>query len=181
MSILAGKMTLRSVGEAFTREVGVCFGRRMTGGEIVVLIGDLGAGKTTFVKGLAQGLDVDPTEVTSPTFLRVQEYEGRVPLHHVDAYRLEGGAEEFRAHGGEELFEDGGVTVIEWGDRILKALPPNFLTLRFAHGESETERTIRLLPRGIRYAELAIGVLREMMNTHGEALGEALAPRDDDA
>ena len=175
MSILAGKMTLRSVGEAFTHALGVRFGERLTGGEIIVLIGDLGTGKTTFVRGLAEGLGADPTEVTSPTFLRVQEYEGRVALHHVDAYRFEGGAEEFRAYGGDELLEDGGVTVIEWGDRLFKALPESFLTLRFAHGEGENERTIRLLPRGVRYAGLAVGVLRETMSAHGEALGEALA------
>jgi tRNA threonylcarbamoyladenosine biosynthesis protein TsaE len=170
MSIFADRMTLRSADAAFTREVGRTLGEKLEGGEIVVLVGELGSGKTTFVKGLAAGLGVAETrEVTSPTFLRIQEHAGRVRLHHVDAYRMDDAVEEFRGLGGDELLEGDGVTVVEWGERLLGALPDSFLTLRFAHGESEKERRIRVLPRGLRYAELAVELITELAQRHGEA------------
>jgi tRNA threonylcarbamoyladenosine biosynthesis protein TsaE len=170
MSIFADRMTFRSDGEAFTRDLGRTLGSLLEGGEIVVLVGELGAGKTTFVKGLAEGLGVaDPREVTSPTFLRIQQYDGRVPVHHVDAYRMSDAPEDFEALGGDELIESGGVTVIEWGEKLLRALPAEFLTLRFAHGEQEDERLVRVLPRGLRYAEIAVALVRETAIRHGEA------------
>jgi tRNA threonylcarbamoyladenosine biosynthesis protein TsaE len=93
------------------------------GGTVIALSGGLGAGKTTFAKGFARGLGV-ADEVTSPTFSIVSEYEGRLRLHHVDAYRLLG-PEDFESVGGEEIMADeGGVCLIEWGERIEAALPP---------------------------------------------------------
>ncbi len=172
MSIFANKTTIRSGDEAFTRSVGTLLGERLSGGEILVLIGDLGAGKTTFVKGLAEGLGVpDPREVTSPTFLRIQEYAGRVTIQHVDAYRMQDAPEEFSSLGGDDLLESGAVVVIEWGERLLSSMPAEFMTVRFEHGEAEAERLIRLIPRGLAYAEAAVGVLRTLAARHGESLG----------
>jgi tRNA threonylcarbamoyladenosine biosynthesis protein TsaE len=98
-------------------------GALVSGGSVIALRGGLGAGKTTFAKGFARGLGVDD-ELTSPTYTIVSEYEGRLRLHHVDAYRLEG-PEDFDSVGGGELLADpGGVCLIEWSERIEAALPP---------------------------------------------------------
>jgi tRNA threonylcarbamoyladenosine biosynthesis protein TsaE len=97
---------------------------------VIALRGGLGAGKTTFAKGLARGLGVTE-EVTSPTYTIVSEYEGRLTLHHVDAYRLSG-PEDFESAGGEELFADpDGVCLIEWSERIEGALPPRAALAEF--------------------------------------------------
>ena len=97
---------------------------------VIALRGPLGAGKTTFAKGFARGLGVEET-VTSPTFTIVSEYEGRLRLHHVDAYRL-GGPEDFEGIGGDELLADpGGVCLIEWSERIAEALPPDASVVEF--------------------------------------------------
>ena len=107
----------------------------------MLLWGDLGAGKTAFVRGLAEGLGIDPEAVSSPTFTLIQEYRGgRLPLHHVDLYRLQ--AIEVDDLGLDELTLDGGVTAIEWPDR----LPRNFegaVRVRIDHGDGDT-RTIEI-------------------------------------
>jgi len=98
-------------------------GALVSGGSVIALRGGLGAGKTTFAKGFARGLGVGD-EVTSPTYTIVSEYVGRLRLHHVDAYRLEG-PEDFESVGGDELLADpDGVCLIEWSERIEAALPP---------------------------------------------------------
>jgi tRNA threonylcarbamoyladenosine biosynthesis protein TsaE len=103
--------------------LGERLGAGIAGGAVIALRGGLGAGKTTFAKGFARGLGVDE-EVTSPTYTIVSEYEGRLRLHHVDAYRLSG-AEDFEAVGGADLLADsGGVCLIEWSERVAGALPP---------------------------------------------------------
>jgi len=103
--------------------LGARLGATAPGGTVIALKGGLGAGKTTFVKGLALGLGIED-EVTSPTFTIVSEYEGRLRLHHVDAYRL-AGPESFDSVGGEDLVSDsGGVCVVEWSENVESALPP---------------------------------------------------------
>jgi tRNA threonylcarbamoyladenosine biosynthesis protein TsaE len=92
-------------------------------GTFVLLHGDLGAGKTAFVRGLAAGLGVDPAEVSSPTFVLMQHYRGRIPLTHVDLYRLEN-ASAVDDLGLEELVE-GGVLAIEWAERLPRTLEPS--------------------------------------------------------
>jgi tRNA threonylcarbamoyladenosine biosynthesis protein TsaE len=105
-----------------TIALGERLGRAVAGGTIIGLRGGLGAGKTTFAKGFARGLGITD-EVTSPTYTIISEYEGRLRLHHIDAYRLSG-PEDFDSVGGEDLFADsGGVCLIEWSERIQNALP----------------------------------------------------------
>jgi tRNA threonylcarbamoyladenosine biosynthesis protein TsaE len=103
-------------------------GRSVPGGTVIALRGGLGAGKTALTKGIARGLGIED-EVTSPTYTIISEYEGRLRLHHVDAYRLSG-PEDFSAIGGDELASDrGGLMVIEWSERITEALPPDAVTI----------------------------------------------------
>lgn len=105
-------MKFLSHSETETFEFAKRIADRLKGGEIILLNGDLGAGKTTFTKGLAKALGVTET-VTSPTFTYVKEYDGRLPLYHFDMYRV-GDADEVYELGLEEYFYKGGVVVVEW-------------------------------------------------------------------
>src|SRR3954452_23583457 len=114
-------MMLTTNAPAETESVAAALATVLRGGDLVVLSGELGAGKTTFVKGVARALGVvEP--VTSPTFTIVQEYDARVPIAHVDVYRL-ARIQELHDFGFEELL-DGRVVLVEWGDTIEPALPP---------------------------------------------------------
>jgi tRNA threonylcarbamoyladenosine biosynthesis protein TsaE len=112
-------------------------------GDVVVLLGDLGAGKTAFVKGLVAALG-SPDPVTSPTFTIAQRYDGgRLTVHHLDAYRLSG-PEEAADLALDELLDDHAVTVIEWGDRLRGLLPVDRLDIRFTFGEGADDRVLEL-------------------------------------
>lgn len=102
-------------GEAETEELGRSLAGRLAAGDVVLLHGDLGAGKTAFVRGLAEGLGVDPDEVSSPTFTLLQRYAGRVPLYHADLYRVS--AIEAVELGLDEVAADG-VLAVEWAERM---------------------------------------------------------------
>ncbi|MEI2698651.1 MAG: tRNA (adenosine(37)-N6)-threonylcarbamoyltransferase complex ATPase subunit type 1 TsaE [Microthrixaceae bacterium] len=91
-------------------------------GDLLLLVGDLGAGKTAFTQGFGAGLGVEE-QITSPTFALVQGYSGRIDMHHLDVYRLEQ-INEALDLGLSELLDDGSVTLIEWGDTIVSTLPP---------------------------------------------------------
>jgi len=105
-----------------TVELGKQLARRFNIGDCVALVGPLGAGKTVFVRGMARGFDVlDERVVSSPTYVLVQEYEGRVRLYHVDLYRLTASEDELTDLGIDEMLADG-VVVIEWADRAAGAL-----------------------------------------------------------
>jgi len=104
-----------------TAALGERLGRALVAGDVVALSGDLGAGKTAFVQGIARGLGI-PGRVSSPTFTIVNEHDAAVPLFHVDFYRLEN-AGELAAIGFDDYFERGGVVVVEWADRFPRALP----------------------------------------------------------
>lgn len=107
--------------------LGERIGASCLGGEVIALRGGLAAGKTTLTKGIARGLGI-AEEVTSPTFTLINDYVGRLPLHHLDAYRLSGAAE-FEALGTDEILTDGAVSVIEWSERVDEALPPGHSVL----------------------------------------------------
>jgi tRNA threonylcarbamoyladenosine biosynthesis protein TsaE len=102
-----------------TFNLGKQLGAQLTGGEIILLNGPLGAGKTVFVKGIAAALDFDPEEVTSPSFTLVNPYAGRLPIFHIDLYRLNQGASAAHAVDLEELLNnEQAIVVIEWADRM---------------------------------------------------------------
>ena len=118
-------------------------------GDVLTLEGDLGAGKTTFTKGLAVGLGVSKT-VNSPTFTIIKEYQGKMPLYHMDVYRLEDSYEDL---GFDEYFSGPGVTVIEWAHIIEEQLPNDRLNI-FIHHEGNDSRKIIMKPMGDRYEQL---------------------------
>lgn len=109
-------------------------------GDLLVLAGDLGAGKTAFVQGLARGLGVTEP-VTSPAFILVRTYAGRLPLVHVDVYRLDH-LQEVVDLGLPELVDEEGVAAIEWGDVVLPTLPADFLEVRLEQGENDDDRLV---------------------------------------
>jgi tRNA threonylcarbamoyladenosine biosynthesis protein TsaE len=114
---------------------------RLPAGAVLLLYGDLGAGKTAFVRGLAAGLGVDPEEVSSPTFALVHEYRGRRRLQHVDLYRLNAGLE-VEELGLEEFSGRGDIVAVEWADRLTD-VPPGAIVVRIADlGESDRRITI---------------------------------------
>jgi tRNA threonylcarbamoyladenosine biosynthesis protein TsaE len=129
-----------------TERLGERLGLAARPGDVFALWGELGAGKTVFVRGLARGLGVSGP-VSSPTFVLVNEYDGPVPLYHVDFYRLDPG--QLGNVGWEEYLGLGGVVAIEWPDRAASALPRGRLDVRLAHLD-ESKRAIRLEPRGER-------------------------------
>ena len=104
-----------------TEALGERLGAGLGPGAVLLLDGDLGAGKTTLVRGLARGLGIDPQEVSSPTFVLINEYRGRITLHHVDLYRLEGAAVDDL--GLDDLGDGEGVVVIEWAERLPRPIP----------------------------------------------------------
>jgi tRNA threonylcarbamoyladenosine biosynthesis protein TsaE len=125
-------------------------GRLATAGDLVVLAGDLGAGKTAFVQGYARELGVEE-RVTSPTFTLANRYRGRLEVNHLDVYRLEQ-IEEVTELGLAELIDGEGVTLIEWGDAILPVLGPDLLEVRLAFGEGDDDRVLTLAPVGPRWS-----------------------------
>lgn len=120
---IRGPLNLRSASPEETIELAESFAPLCRANDVICLQGTLGAGKTHFVKGLAKGLDAaSPSEVTSPTFVLLKEYPGRLRLYHFDAYRLKH-ADEMEEIGCEEVFGSGGVSVIEWADHVPQCLP----------------------------------------------------------
>ncbi|WP_139492036.1 tRNA (adenosine(37)-N6)-threonylcarbamoyltransferase complex ATPase subunit type 1 TsaE [Brevibacillus dissolubilis] len=121
----------------------------LTAGDMLCLEGNLGAGKTTFTQGLARGLGVRGT-VNSPTFTIIKEYNGRLPLYHMDVYRV---ADDVDSLGLDEYFFGEGVCVVEWASLIEDVLPAERLTITLRVTDEQT-REMHLEPRGTRYEEL---------------------------
>ncbi len=123
---------------------------------IICLYGELGTGKTTFVKGLAQGLKIASEKVNSPTFVLMNVYEGRLPVYHFDFYRLEE-IKEIERLGYEEFFYGEGVAVVEWADRLKELLPQERLDIHIEHhigNEKEKSRHFQFSAHGQRYEEI---------------------------
>ncbi|CAN5777432.1 tRNA (adenosine(37)-N6)-threonylcarbamoyltransferase complex ATPase subunit type 1 TsaE [soil metagenome] len=118
-----------------TRELAAAVAGLSQDGDLLLLAGDLGAGKTAFAQGFGRGLGVDEP-ITSPTFTIARQYEGRLVLHHLDVYRLEHLSEVFDL-GLAELLDDRTVVLIEWGDTIAPALPADYLEVRISFGTSD--------------------------------------------
>lgn len=138
-----------------TRELGFKLAKQLQPGDVIVLTGELGAGKTTLAQGLARGLGVSGT-VNSPTFTLIREHQGHCPFYHIDVYRLEDPAAAWEL-GLEEYFYGQGVTAVEWGDRLGELLPSEHLQIELEYAP-EAGRLATLTAKGTRYA----AVLKEL-------------------
>lgn len=151
------RVVTRSTDE--TLELARAVGELLRPGDVVSLVGALGAGKTVFARGVARALGVTEL-VVSPTFTIVREYEGRVPLVHVDVYRIDA-VQELHDLGFEEVVRDDAVTIVEWGDMIDGLLPGDRLDVRLTPGAADDERVVEIEGHGrswsTRAAELAVG------------------------
>jgi len=137
-----------------TIRLGKRFASHLASGDVVALVGELGSGKTTFTKGVAEGLGVkDSKRVNSPSFVIVKEYEGALPLYHFDLYRLKGKSA-LETTGYEEYFWGDGVCVIEWADKITDLLPEGHMRVEISFGKNE-ERAIKFVPKSSRYKKIS--------------------------
>ena len=151
-----------------TESLGMTIGRHLRGGEVLLLMGDLGVGKTLLVRGLAQGCGIPPGTVNSPTFTLVQEYEGARHLIHVDLYRI-GTAADIMNLGLAELFDGIRVVIVEWADRLPQAqLPPDYLTIRMRH-RGRQSRSVILAATGPISARLCQQIIRNVQDTERNA------------
>lgn len=130
--------------------------------DLILLCGDLGSGKTAFVQGFGAALGVEEA-ITSPTFVIMRNHEGRIPMVHMDAYRLEH-LQEAVDLGLAEILDDGAVALIEWGDMVAPVLPADFLEVRLERGVGDDDREITIRAVGARWSPRLRGI------------GEALAP-----
>jgi tRNA threonylcarbamoyladenosine biosynthesis protein TsaE len=173
MARSVGSLDLVLLSRRKTESVGKIIGQVLHGGDVVTLIGDLGAGKTALVHGIVTGLGAPSASVASPTFVLMHKYRGRLALIHLDLYRLKT-REEAEAIGLSECFADDGVTVIEWADRFPNLLPEDQLEVRLAH-RTFTSRTAQFIPRGAR-SHLLLARIKKAMR-HIRNRGRSPQPR----
>lgn len=133
-------MEIKTYTPEETYNLGVRIGTQLKPGDIVVMNGDLGAGKTHLTKGIAEGLEVSDY-ITSPTFTIVNEYSGRLPLYHFDVYRIEDIHEMYEI-GFEEYIYGRGVSIIEWGDMIRELLPEEVIDIRISKLKDDERKII---------------------------------------
>jgi tRNA threonylcarbamoyladenosine biosynthesis protein TsaE len=146
-------MVLQTRSTSETIRTGKRLGRLLEPGDVVALVGDLGTGKTQFIKGLAEGAGVGKaTYVSSPSFTLINEYSGRIPFYHIDLFRLES-EKEVEDLGLEEYVPGNGITAIEWADKVSSLLPEELLLVKI-HYTGEHSRTIDITPKGKRYEQL---------------------------
>jgi tRNA threonylcarbamoyladenosine biosynthesis protein TsaE len=133
-------LTRVSNSVAETEAIAAELAGRLIGGEVIALEGDLGAGKTQFVRGLVRGLGGEPRAVSSPTYMLLNVYDGgRLTVFHLDAYRITG-ADDFEAIGFTELLEQGGVVAVEWPQRVDRLLPARRVTVRITAVDESVRR-----------------------------------------
>lgn len=143
-------LKMRSLSAAETKKIARELGRKLKAGDVVTLQGSLGAGKTTFAKGLAKALGVrSEKDVSSPTFVLIHEYSGDLPLYHLDWYRLES-VEGTDRELAEECFSGKGVTLVEWPERGVGVVPAERIEVRLQH-QGASKRTIEIRGVGSRY------------------------------
>jgi tRNA threonylcarbamoyladenosine biosynthesis protein TsaE len=136
-----------------TIQIGKGIGSLLMPGDIVVLVGELGTGKTQFIKGLATGAGVGkPTYISSPSFTLINEYAGKVPFYHIDLFRLKS-EKEAEELGLEEYFQGGGITAIEWADKIPSYLPKEMLWIHIRYTGEHT-RSFEIIAKGKRFEEI---------------------------
>lgn len=148
-----GSWTVISTSARMTMSLGRKLARLVQGGEIIGLVGELGTGKTCFVRGFCAGIEVGETAwVRSPTFTLINEYHGRLPVNHIDLYRV-GKQEEIEALNLREYLYADGVSLIEWFEYLPADEVDDYLELRFAHAGA-AQREIEFIPHGERYEEI---------------------------
>ena len=136
-----------------TRRLGIRLGKLLQGGEIIGLVGELGTGKTCFVRGLTEGLEVSrKTWIRSPTFTLVNEYQGRLPIYHIDLYRIESTVELEELNLREYLYSNG-VSLIEWFEYFPAGEIEDHLEVELAYREG-SKRQLTFFPHGARYEDL---------------------------
>jgi tRNA threonylcarbamoyladenosine biosynthesis protein TsaE len=146
MEPLSVSFTTHSVDK--TRELGAALGRLLRPADFVALLGQLGAGKTEFARGVAQGCGVPADEVASPTFALIHRYQGRIPLVHADLFRL-AGEDDLYGTGYFELRDSGEAAVlVEWADRIATAVPPDAVQVRLSQGVRPEDRRFAVAATG---------------------------------
>ena len=164
--------------ELDTTSLGSFIAGALQPGDVVGLVGNLGAGKTRLVKAIAGGLGADSNDVTSPTFVLIQEYAGRLRLYHFDTYRL-ADSDEFLSLGADELLYGDGVCMVEWSDRVADVLPDDLLRIEIEH-VGETKRLFDFSASGRRSNELLdhiVGTLTSCDDS-AEVDGQWLIQRD---
>jgi len=139
-------LTLATQSAVDTKALAAALAELAQPGDLLILAGDLGAGKTAFTQGFGRALGVDE-QITSPTFTLHREYRGRLDLNHLDVYRL-GRLAELADVGLAEMLETAAVTVIEWGDAVAQALPSDYLEIRLRFGAGDDARIIEIEPFG---------------------------------
>lgn len=161
----------QTTSAAGTQALAVAIAGLCQPGDLIVLAGEMGAGKTAFAQGFAKGLGISE-RVTSPTFTIVREYAGgRLSLHHLDVYRL-GQLREVLELGVGEMLDEDAVMLVEWGDAVLPVLGDRFLEIRLTFGEGDDDRVLELAARGgpWRARERALGeALSEWLDDEGSA------------
>jgi tRNA threonylcarbamoyladenosine biosynthesis protein TsaE len=150
-----------------TERLGRSIGSALQGGEVLALYGELGTGKTTLMRGIAAGAGVPPERVTSPTFVLIHEYVGRLRLAHADLYRL-ATTDELAQTGLSDYLDDRTVVAIEWADRGASELPADRLDIAFAH-EASTTRQVTMTAFGSRSKQL----LAQIRKTHPQEARDA--------
>ena len=147
------KVVLQTKSTFETIRIGKAIGTQLLPGDVIALVGELGAGKTQFIKGLAAGVGVgNSTYVSSPSFTLINEYPGETPFYHIDLFRL-GGEKEAEELGLEVYFQGSGVTAIEWADKIPSLLPKEILFVSIAYMVKNT-RTLEITGEGKHFEEL---------------------------
>ncbi len=146
---------LKSNSAKKTIEIGKTLGTHLLPGSVICLTGELGAGKTCLIKGMAEGLGVKSKEVSSPTFIIIREYKGRLPLYHIDLYRI-GIVDDIRDIGMEEIIYGNGVTAIEWAERINDVLPDERIDIKITWLD-EKSREIEITAFGIKHKNMVNG------------------------
>ena len=155
-------LVLKSHSARETARIGRVLGQFAEPGDVFLLSGDLGTGKTCLTQGIAKGLGIDEY-VRSPTFVLVTIHHGKLPLYHIDIYRLDEVAEVVDL-GLEEYLAGDGVSVIEWASKALEVFPQPYMLVTLTY-EGETERTIQMEPRGERYERLLAQVEKRLSRT----------------
>ncbi len=132
-----------SKSERNTEELGMKLAKNLVGGDVLAFFGDLGAGKTAFIRGLAKGLGIDE-RVSSPTFAIVHEYDGNIPLYHFDMYRINSW-DGLYSTGFFDYLESGGILAVEWSENIENVLPDNHIRVEISRAGNDCEREITVI------------------------------------